>query len=88
MKKILNKLGLYTNSQYNSLKKENESVKRDLGDANELIYNFDGLLGKYSPQQLNSLYYKMVNLCWTDNNKKFLLERWQKRINNAAQTAA
>jgi len=81
MKKLLNFFGLYTKSQVDEVKNKCEKNYKDL------IFDFDELLEHYSSQQLNALFFKMVNLTWGDKEKTYLLERWKNRICNAVETS-
>lgn len=82
MTKMLNKLGLYSKAQYSLLKTQNDQLKTEIDG---IVYDFDGLLNKYTAVQLNALFYKLVNVCWKDNNKKYLLRRFRERICSATE---
>lgn len=85
--KILNFFGLYTKKQYNELLYEkNRASVLWSNNLREIVYDFDKLLGYYGPQQLNSLFYKMINKVRNDKNLSFLLERWTNRVDNAKET--
>jgi len=80
---ILNRLGLYTRTQYNALLEQKSSTEQAY---NSLIFDFDQLLKNYGSQQLNALYYKMVNLCRNSPDKKYLLDRWAERLSDARKS--
>jgi hypothetical protein len=70
-------------NKVNKLQSENRELQEKL---TRLPYEFDKLVEKYNQGQLNALYYKLINHC--RNNKKFtsMLERWDKRRENAIET--
>lgn len=76
MTKLLNWLGFYSKTQYFKLKAENDKLSGEM-------YNFDTLLNRYHEGQLNALFYKLVNLCYKDKDKKHLLKRFKERITTA-----
>lgn len=53
---------------------------------NKLPFQFDTLLEMYSEAQLNSFYYKMINHVRNNPKTRHLLDRWQKRLNDAKNT--
>lgn len=96
--KLLNSLGLFTRTQYEELKtkyekiltevynriKENDNTIYHLREEVKLQpFKFDYLIGCYSDNQLNSLFYKLVNFVRNDKSKVELLDRWYTRINSA-----
>lgn len=96
--KWINNFGLYTRQQYEELRFKYEKVMAHLGmeakQKDDKIYNlneelklqpfkFDYLIGCYSDNQLNSLFYKLVNFVRNDKSKVELLDRWYTRINSA-----
>lgn len=84
--KILNWCGYFNQRQIDELRKEVVELKKKNSDYNILIFDFDRLLENYGGNQLNSLFYKLINLVRNDQNKNYLLERWTNRVNNANQT--
>lgn len=99
--KLLNWLGLYTKAQYDRLKEEskvnlcscNHQLTKSRNEVDFLKhemkkqpYEFDYILSLYNELQLNSLTYKIINLCRNDPNRRHLLERWQKRADDAKST--
>lgn len=95
--KLLNKLKLFTHSQYSYLEKNYENVIQQYKDMRskyeiaadlnqKLPYNFDSLMSLYNDKQLNCMYYKLINTARKDPKKRYLLERWQKRVENAKDT--
>lgn len=52
----------------------------------KIPFQFDTLLKMYNEPQLNSLYYKMINHVRNDQKTRHLLDRWQKRLNDAKAT--
>lgn len=80
MIKLINKLGFFTKTQYQKLEEENKSLKRENSEA---IYDFDTLLERYHVGQINALFYKLVNLCYRDEDKKHLLKRFKERLGTA-----
>jgi hypothetical protein len=82
MLKILNKVGIYSKAQYALLKAQNEKLRTE---KDEIVYDFDSLLSKYNAVQINCLFYKLVNVCWKDSDKKHLLKRFKKRISSATE---
>lgn len=101
MSSFLNRLGLYTKKQYNEVENkqlkvidkltENITNQRWLiseleGKLNNLPYDFDFLIGKYSEKEINAFYYHLINNVRNDKTKSHLLERWITRLNNAKET--
>lgn len=99
--KFLNKIGLYTKRQYEALESNFLKTKKALegkliklenlnefnqSELKQLPYKFDYLIPLYNDGQLNSLFYKLINHCRNDKNRKYLLERWTKRVENAKDT--
>lgn len=80
---LLNKLTFINKDQYETLKKENEKL---VAENDEVKYDFDKLLAGYTPEQLNALVYKAINICYNTPSKKSLLERWQIRLNGILKT--
>lgn len=98
---ILNKIGLFTVSQYRALdsnyqtvmgqfremraRYEETCVVRDnaIEAGNTIPYEFDRLIGMYTDEQMNCMFYKLITVVRNNPSKRHLLERWQKRVNDA-----
>lgn len=96
-----NKFGLFTKEEVEEVKKQYEKVIVNLQDKNstllytedvlrkdinEMPFRFDILLKKYNENQLNSLFYKLINFCRNDKKLDHLIERWDCRLQNANET--
>lgn len=99
--KFLNRIGLYTKKQYEALESNFINTKKALEekviklenqisfykeDLKILPYKFDYLVTLYNDTQINSLAYKIINLCRNDKTKRYLLDRWDKRTKNAKES--
>lgn len=83
MDRVIAWFGYFPKSKLKELQAQLDSLKKKNSDYNKMIFDFDSLLENYGNEQLNSLFYKLVNLVRNDANKRYLLERWVKRINDA-----
>lgn len=86
MERLLAFFGYFPKSKLIELQAQNDSLKKMNADYNALIFDFDSLLKNYGNEQLNSLFYKLINLVRNDANKKYLLDRWVKRVNGALES--
>lgn len=86
MNRILAFFGFFPKSVLIGLQAKIDELEKKNKEYNALIFDFDILLKNYGNEQLNSLFYKLINLVRNDANKRYLLERWEKRVNNAQKT--
>lgn len=93
----LKNLRFYTKSQYEALEKNYETVMVQYKDIrarndvatelnNTLPFNFDKLISIYTDRQLNAFVYKAISAARKDPSKRYLLERWLKRCEDAKTT--
>lgn len=86
-KKVLHSIGLYTRKDIDAKNEQIKKLRNDLEECSEeakkIPFEFDKLLSKYSDNQLNALFYKLISLCYKDSSKHRLLNRWRDRLKTA-----
>lgn len=86
MDKFMAFFGYFPKKTLIGLQVKTDELEKKNKEYNTLIFDFDTLLKNYGNEQLNSLFYKLINLVRNDANKKYLLERWCKRVNSAQES--
>ena len=61
-------------------KKEIANIKKD---CTRRLYEFESLLSLYTEAQLNALFYELINKARNTKDLSHLVERWNKRLEDA-----